>query len=364
MSAYITSIGTANPPFRVDQSQVHSFMVRAHELNEQEANDLKVLYRASGIGSRYSVLQDYLKNNDFEFYPNTHDLEPFPNTKNRSELFASRACDLSLEAIRNCLPDHFDPAAVTHLITVSCTGMYAPGLDIDLVLRLGLKKSVERIGINFMGCYAAFNGLKTANAICGADPSARVLIVCTELCSIHFQKQKTEDNLLSNALFGDGSAAVMVEAEPHGDRSLKLSRFMCDLLPNGADDMAWKIGNFGFEMKLSAYVPDVIGQGIHQLLHRLKENKGDVVFDHYAIHPGGKKILAVIEKELNITKIQNQNAHEVLRKFGNMSSPTILFVLHRIFQKLSAANNGESILALAFGPGLTLESITMETVTA
>ena len=364
MSAFITHIGTANPPYRISQDNVHSFMVKAHQLNDNEANDLAVLYRASGISYRYSVLQDYRKEGDFEFYPDTHDLEPFPGTKQRAELFATHACDLSINAVRDCLPGDFDMSQVTHLVTVSCTGLYAPGLDIDLVMKLGLEKTVQRTGINFMGCYAAFNAIKSANAICGHDPGAKVLVVCIELCSIHFQKQKTEDNLLSNALFGDGAAAMLIQAQPSGPVSFKINGLACDLLPNGADDMAWKIGDFGFEMKLSAYVPGIIEKGIHQLLDRLKKIKGSIQFDHYAIHPGGKKILSVIEKKLGITKEKNQYAHKVLRQFGNMSSPTIIFVLHMLQKAMVQANHGEGILALAFGPGLTLESMTMEVTTA
>ncbi len=363
MSAYITHMGTANPPHRISQNDVHSFMVKAHQLNDNEANDLKVLYRASGISHRYSVLGDYSKKDDFEFYANSDDLEPFPGTKKRADLYAVHAGDLSIAAIHNCLPKGFDFSEITHLITVSCTGLYAPGLDIDLVMRLGLERSVERIGINFMGCYAAFNAIKTARAICGHDATAKVLVVCIELCSIHFQKQKTDDNLLSNALFGDGAAALLIQSEPSSEVAFKINNMLCDLLPNGAEDMAWKIGDFGFEMKLSSYVPDIIETGIHQLLDRLKAHEGGIRYDHYAIHPGGKKILSVIEKELGITKEHNRHAHEVLRQFGNMSSPTIIFVLQSLHQALGAAKEGEKILALAFGPGLTLESMTMEVVT-
>lgn len=363
MSAYITHMGTANPPHRISQDNVHSFMVKAHQLNENEANDLKVLYRASGISHRYSVLEDYSKEDDFEFYTNSDDLEPFPGTKKRADLYAAHACDLSVAAIHNCLPKGFDLGEITHLITVSCTGLYAPGLDIDLVMRLGLERSVERTGINFMGCYAAFNAIKTARAICGNDAKAKVLVVCIELCSIHFQKQKTGDNLLSNALFGDGAAALLVQAQHGGQVAFRIDTMLCDLLPNGAEDMAWKIGDFGFEMKLSSYVPGIIEKGIHQLLDRLKAGENGNRFDHYAIHPGGKKILSVIEKELGIKKENNKYAHEVLRQFGNMSSPTIIFVLQLLHKALGAANEGEKVLGLAFGPGLTLESMTMEVVT-
>lgn len=357
MSAFITSIGTANPENKITQEEVHHFMTRAHQLSEDEAHKLKALYRATGITSRYSVIKDYQKQEDFDFYANSEDLEPFPSTNSRNKLFAEKALDLSLQAIKDCVTGGFDFQQVTHLITVSCTGLYAPGLDIEIVYALGLSSSVQRTGINFMGCYAAFNALKVADAICSKNSSAKVLVVCTELCSIHFQKEKTEDNLLANALFGDGSAAVLVESSAR--YGLEMQKFACDLLPNGIKDMAWHVGDFGFEMKLSAYVPAVIQEGINHLLERLLPDD-DTQFQHYAIHPGGKKILSVVEEKLGIDKSQNSKAHQVLREYGNMSSPTILFVLKGIMDSMSSSNHGDKIFSLAFGPGLTLESIIME----
>ena len=162
---------------------------------------------------------------------------------------------------------------------------------------------------------------------------------------------------MANALFGDGSAAVLVES--NADSGLKIADFACDLLPNGIEDMAWKIGDFGFEMKLSAYVPDVIKEGIDKLLDHLVSTDNDR-FQHYAVHPGGKKILSVVEDKLGIDKSQNSSAHEVLREYGNMSSPTILFVLKRLMDAMNASNKGDRIFSLAFGPGLTLETIILE----
>ncbi len=350
MPAYITSIGTANPPHAIRQADVLDFMIGAHGLNEQEAHDLRVLYRASSISQRYSTIPDYGQS-ERTFFPDNDSLEPFPDVAIRSTWYQTHAPALSLQAIRNCL-GKTDPKTITHLITVSCTGMYAPGLDIKLVQLLELNAHIERTCINFMGCYAAFNALKVADHICRAQ-DARVLIVCTELCTLHFQKAKTDDNLLANALFGDGSAAVLVESQPRGKKIIELTEFQCALLPSAGKEMAWNIGNFGFEMKLSAYIPEALKVGIPPLLSTLKQK----TFDWYAIHPGGKRILDVVEKELGITRESNQQAHDVLRQHGNMSSPTILFVLKAIMDQIQAEDTGKKILGLAFGPGLTLESL-------
>jgi predicted naringenin-chalcone synthase len=240
--------------------------------------------------------------------------------------------------------------------------MYAPGLDIDLVRELKLSPTTNRTSITFMGCYAAFNALKVADAICTSDQQAKVLIVCTELCSLHFQRMPSDDNLLANALFADGAAAMLIEAVPNGGKRLKIESFHNDIVPGGQEDMAWTIGDLGFEMKLSSYVPEIIQKGIAKLATSLldKINKKITDIRYYAIHPGGRKILETIEKQLGLTRCQNEDAYEVLRNFGNMSSPTVLFVLKRLFQKFSINDHDQHILSFAFGPGVTLESMVLK----
>jgi len=358
MSAFISGIGTATPNNKISQNEVLSFMQNAHQLDDEAARKLAILYRATGIKNRYSVLSDYSDSGENSFFPNTPDLEPFPTTKQRNELFQKEAVDLSVKAVENCLVEtQASKDEITHLITVSCTGLYAPGLDIDIVEKLGLNHSIERTGINFMGCYAAFNALKAANYICEAQ-EAKVLVICTELCSIHFQKESSEDNLLSNALFGDGSAAVLVQSKPsQTGKDFEISDFFCDLLPNGNKEMTWAVGDFGFDMKLSAYVPDVIKEGVSNLINKLMNRFNEEQFHYFAIHPGGKKILQVLETALGITKKENQPAYNVLSEYGNMSSPTILFVLKSIMENLTSEDHNKNILSFAFGPGLTLESM-------
>jgi prepilin-type processing-associated H-X9-DG protein len=362
--SYITAIGTANPPNKVSQSAIAEFMILAMQLNENGARKLRALFRMTGIESRYSVISDYGKSTGFDFYPDAIDFEPFPSTKKRLTLFREHSLSLSLKAVESCLSkvSDFDKKSLTHLIVVSCTGMYAPGLDIDLVKSLGLSPAIQRLCINFMGCYAAFNGLKLANTFCQNDPHARVLLVCTELCSIHFQKENSEDNMLANALFADGSAALLLESTPRKGLNLKPESFQCDLAYDGENDMAWTVGDVGFEMKLSSYVPDVIRTGIKSLTQSLLSNISGSLNDvsYFAIHPGGKKILEVIEEELGLKKEQNKHAYEVLRKYGNMSSPTVLFVLNEVCKTLNGVDDGKKILSFAFGPGLTLESMILK----
>lgn len=358
--SYITAIGTANPSTKIGQQQIATFMARAMKPDYINERRLRAVFNSSGIDFRYSVLDDYNYENNFHFFPGDSTFEPFPSTKKRSEIFREHALPLSLQAIHNAIQD--ETSSITHLITVCCTGMYAPGLDIDIIKSLHLSPNIHRLCINFMGCYAAINALRTAHEFCKADASAKVLIVCTELCSLHFQKEVTDDNILSNALFADGAAAVLMEASTNKKKKLMPVSFYMDLMPEGDQDMAWSIGDFGFEMKLSAYVPSLIEKGITSFTTTMLDQLGlkcdSIKF--FAIHPGGKRILKVIEKALGIRENKNEFAYSVLRNYGNMSSPTVLFVLNEIFKRISDEDHDEHVLSFAFGPGLTLGSLLLQ----
>ncbi|MEM6265333.1 MAG: type III polyketide synthase [Bacteroidota bacterium] len=356
--AYITHIGLANPPHEITQDRSVDFMSRALGGGEALRRKLRVLYRSTAIDKRHSVLEDYIRDQQRDFYPENDQLEPFPVTSDRMEVYRREGIKLAKMAIASGIPQEVLPQ-VTHLITVSCTGMYAPGLDIDLVEQVPLATHVQRTCVNFMGCYAAFNALKIADTICRAEPAAKVLIVDVELCTLHFQKKDTPDHLIANALFADGAAAVLVQANPIKEgNNLALEGFFSDLVPAGRDEMAWHITETGFEMKLSAYVPEMLQQGIGKLVSRLLETYNLTLdqIDRFAIHPGGRRILEVIEKVLGITREDNAPAYEVLRQYGNMSSVTVLFVLEHLRRQLTVGDQGKRILSMAFGPGLTLES--------
>jgi predicted naringenin-chalcone synthase len=366
MKSYIKSIGTAVPAFRNNQMTIAEFMSAAVGMNEEEKAIQAKLYRASGISYRHSVIPDFgVQNGQYTFFSNTPDLEPFPSVGQRMKLYQKEALPLALKAIEDCFEnlENKNSLEITHLITVSCSGMYAPGLDIELIEKLSLSKNIQRTCINFMGCYAAFNGLKVADAICRSNEQANVLLVCVELCTIHYQKSKDWDQILSNALFSDGAAAVLIDnKKPKKGTALALESFHCDIASEGKGDMAWHINDHGFEMTLSSYVPDLIKTGIGKLttdlLSKFKLSPEEI--DFYAIHPGGKKILEAIESVLVIDKQKSKFAHDVLRNNGNMSSPTVLFVLKEILKEIDAKDDLKNILSFAFGPGLTLESMMLK----
>jgi predicted naringenin-chalcone synthase len=358
---YINLISPVNPEISIAQSDIAGFMHKAMQLNEENGRKLKAIFRMSGIQKRHTVIPDYQFSNDkdWSFYPRLNNGKALPNTADRMKLFEKHALPLAEKSLNKVL-DQYNAREFTHLITVSCTGMFAPGLDIQLIKKMGLNADVERTSIQFMGCFAAFNALKTANHIARSEKDAKVLIICLELCTLHFQSTYTEDNLLANTLFGDGAAAVVVSNEKT-DKALEMKAFKSVVENDSEEEMAWNIGNLGFEMKLSSYVPEVIAQNIAKLGEELMEKLQLTLKDinQFAIHPGGKRILEAVEKGLKLPVEINAAAYKVLREFGNMSSPTVLFVLHEMWDKIQPK---DKVLSFAFGPGLTMESMLLERV--
>jgi predicted naringenin-chalcone synthase len=354
----IVSIGTSVPAFKHEQEDILRFMQYAFAFNESERRKLKFLYHQSGIKSRYSVISDYSKNiSEWKFYPHSENLEPTPSLEQRMFWYNKFAAPLSVDAIRSCISNKIHPGEVTHLITVSCTGMSAPGLDLQIMELMDLPKNIFRTSINFMGCYAAIHALKLADAICHTEKEANVLIVCTELCTLHFQREGTMDNIASSLLFSDGSAAALITKDNNPVKGIRLSGFYSEVLPKGKKDMAWELSSTGFLMTLSSYIPDLIEEDFERLVtHALDKNnveKGEIT--HWCIHPGGKKILDAVYKSLHFSNGHLETGYEVLKEFGNMSSPTILFVLKKIMAGLNY-DQSNKIFGAAFGPGLTMET--------
>ncbi|MGO2746005.1 type III polyketide synthase [Microbacterium sp.] len=294
----------------------------------------------------------------------------------RNQIYVREAWKLYVEAARRALdadPD-ITAADITHVITVSCTGYYAPGPDYEIVRSLGLPDSVQRYHFGFMGCYASMPALRAANQFCTADPDAVVLVVSVELCTLHLRSSEDPDMIVATSLFADGAAAGLVTAREFDSAvpGFVLDRFHTGIIPEGKKDMAWMIGDEGFEMILSTAVPKLIGENIFGTLRPLYADEPEMAagFDdgtigsqvaHWAIHPGGRSILDQVEERLSLSEQQLHPAREVLRQYGNMSSATVLFVLRRILEE-EGARDGERVAAMAFGPGLTAETALMTVV--
>lgn len=275
----------------------------------------------------------------------------FPGTAKRMDMYEDAAADLAMRAI-----DRLDLRAerdeITHLIVASCTGLSAPGLDLEIVHRAGLSPSVERTLIGFMGCYAAINALKLAHHIVRSEPTARVLVVNCELTTLHLKETDDLEQLLTFCLWGDGCSAALVSAQESG---IRLDRFKALLSRDARDLMTWKVRDDGFDMVLSGRVPatiqTVLGGNVETILH------GDSVdeIDLWAVHPGGRSVLDAVQRTLNLGPDALNASRDVLRNYGNMSSATVMFVLAEMLNGAAAGGKG---CAMAFGPGLTAETMT------
>jgi alpha-pyrone synthase len=367
----IVSIGTATPKYKYLQSDIADFMVQSLPLTDkQEIRKLKILYKKTAINYRYSVLPDFNFNGHISVLFGLNG-ESSPTVQNRLKIFEEEAYNLSALAIDDCIErtnnnskKEFDTRQITHLITVSCTGMSAPGLEIKIVKSYGLNENISRFAINFMGCYAAFHALKIAHAICKSDSNATVLIVSVELCTIHFQKEITEDNLLANALFADGSAALLVTGKNSTNNYFKRlipDVFDTQIIEEGSGDMAWNISSHGFLMTLSSHIPDLINGTIKGLVDRTLDKLSGNEHLHYAIHPGGKKIIDKCIEILSLNQDELASSLFVLENYGNMSAPTVLFVLKKLWDEKINWDGSENIFTAGFGPGLTMETAILKT---
>ena len=359
--ADIISIATAVPDYCHKQSDILHFMQDIYELDDAGKRKLKFLYDHSGINTRYSVIEDYgIAAAGRSFIPEERGAA-FPSLEQRMEVFDRESVILSVKAIDQCLYGIILPSQVTHLITVSCTGMSAPGLDLAVLEEMQLSPNIFRTSVNFMGCYAAIHALKMAKMICDSTEDANVVIVCTELCTLHFQKEFTEDNAASSLLFADGCAAVLISNCIQHNKALSLRGFYSHVAQKGSKDMAWQLSSKGFLMTLSGYVPQLIQEDISTLVEAAVKHNHLSLTDitHWCIHPGGKRILDMIQKKLSLSQDALLFSRDVLARYGNMSSPTVLFVLKEM---MDTRNNDQAkILGMAFGPGLTMETFIAET---
>ena len=351
-TAYLNRIGTAVP-----EHDVHDAFVGFAEMMLVDPR-LRALFRRmasrADITHRYSFLDPQTDPKRFsahdahEFYR----LGDFPNTARRMKLFEQCAPELMRKALDRLLLSEEERSGITHVLVTCCTGLYAPGLDFEIVDHLGLSTGVERTMVGFMGCYAAINALKLARHIVRSDPRAGVLMLNLELCTLHLQETQELEQVLSFLVFADGAAASLITAREQG---FALDSFKAVMVPNTRELITWKIRGLGFDMLLSGQVPGELGRALHE--GELMAERGDV--DLWAVHPGGRSVLDAVEKWLELPTDSLAASREVLSAFGNMSSATVMFVLERMMQQ---ARPGQRGCAMAFGPGLTAETMRFHVV--
>jgi predicted naringenin-chalcone synthase len=369
MAMLITGMGTATPASHIPQMDAYSAMQQTCCESDEQRRVMEMIYQGSGVKHRGSVLvgaepDDFIKSDvrdEFFFYEREGDEDRGPTTHERMQQYETHSLPLALRSTTQALKDSGqDPSEITHLVTVSCSGFNSPGFDMGLIEELGLNRNTSRTHVGFMGCHGSFNGLRVAHAYTAADPDAVVLMCSVELCSLHHHYGWTTDKVIANALFADGSGAVICRSTPNVDRqpAYKLVKSGSYLMPDTQFAMSWRIGDHGFEMTLSQKVPALIEQHLLTWLRPFLAKQGLKMEDiaGWAIHPGGPRILDSCVAALSLSSRDVAPAREILEKHGNMSSSTILFLLDRMRQE----NINGPVVALGFGPGLTIEAMLLE----
>jgi len=355
-TAYVNRIATAVPRYDVHQAFLRIAQVQLAGHPRRWALFQRMAERA-GIEHRYSGLRP-------SAHPEAGPIDAddfyrrgqFPDTAARMRAFEAQAPALAQAAVER-LALGGERAPVTHLVITSCTGFSAPGLDLDLIERCGLPASIERTLIGFMGCYAAINALKLARHIVRSEPKARVLVVNLELCTLHLQETTDLEKILTFLLFGDGCAACLVTAEPHG---IALDRFHAILVPDTSELITWRIRESGFDMVLSGEVPVTIHEGLRAHAREILDGTPIESIKLWAVHPGGRTVLDAVERAFELPASALAVSREVLRQYGNMSSATVMFVLEKM---LRSASSGQTGCAMSFGPGLVAETMLFHMVT-
>jgi len=366
MSASIIGIGTAVPATSLAQGEVRDLFAAQPDLDRVTRRIIAAAFDQSAIETRRTVLPELLAGGS-AFIDEESRRILSPGTGERNDVYVREAPPLFAAAARDAIARaRVDAADITHVVTASCTGFFAPGPEFRLVRDLGLSTTVSREHLGFLGCAAALPALRSAARICAADPSALVLVVCAEICTIHLRSSPDPDQIVSSAVFADGAAAAIVTAAPApGTARLEIDRFATAITEEGEAAMAWTIGDRGFEMTLTAEVPRIVGREVRAALRPVLEDAptaaGPDVQSHrqreilWAVHPGGRSILDRVEAACGLAPDALRHSRDVLREFGNMSSATILFILQRLLDDGSIPDRAD-LVAVAFAPGLTVES--------
>jgi predicted naringenin-chalcone synthase len=349
--AFVNRIATANPPH-----DVHDVFRRFGQLMLQNDERRLALFNRmadrSGITHRYSFLEPDPAGEvvDAEgFYRRG----AFPDTAARMKKFEACAPGLAVETAEKLLAGE-DRSRITHVVVTSCTGLAAPGIDLELIERCGLGPNVERTMVGFMGCYAAINALKLARHIVRSEPGARVLALNLELCTLHLHETDDLEQILSFLLFADGCAAALISADPVG---VEIKSFRAALVPDTRELIRWNIRNQGFDMILSGGVPGAIRHALSEAREDLLGGANDI--DLWAVHPGGRTVLDAVEQAFGLPAEALCASRSVLNDYGNMSSGTVMFVLDKIMRE--SAKSGQNGCAMSFGPGLVAETMMFRT---
>ena len=358
MSLHVVGLGTAVPEFEIDQADAAEQASQLCYENDEQRRHVKALYRRTGVRTRRSVVLQSATNGrpaQQAFYSHNSEMEHGPTTADRMLEYERHAGPLATEAAARALANANIPASsISHLITVSCSGFSAPGFDLSIVEGLELPPVVARTHVGFMGCHAALNGLRVAKAFAESEPDSSVLLCAVELCSLHHQYGWQLDQVVANALFADGAAALVARKGAVADSGWQLLDQASAVVAGSRDLMSWRVRDHGFQMTLSSELPRLIGDELEPWLQAWLTRHGLSIREiaSWAIHPGGPRILSSCAAALGLGGDKLADSQAILAEYGNMSSPTILFVIDR----LQSHDAPRPCVALAFGPGITIEA--------
>ncbi len=349
-TAYINRIATAVPPHDVHRAFID---FAGGMLPEGTVHSLfRRMARMAAIEHRYSFVQPVASaDGSWRDADGLYARGNFPGTARRMEAFERFAPRLARCALDKLALTPEERLSVTHVIVTSCTGLYAPGLDFETVEHLGLNPSVERTMIGFMGCYAAINALKSAHHIVRSEAGAVVLVLNLELCTLHMQETQDLEQILSFLLFADGCSACLVSARPEG---LAIDSFLAVRIPRTSELITWRIGEFGFDMQLSGQVPAELRRALAEIGSLITRGSEPPSIDLWAVHPGGRSILDAVEKGLSLPAEALSDSRDILARYGNMSSATVMFVLQQMMRRVQTGQRG---CAMSFGPGVSAETM-------
>lgn len=363
----LLDIATAVPEYLITKDDLVTFYSKAIANNQSNSTlsnflikkKISIFNDKTKILNRYSCIPDFNNNANFELFSSEN---YSPSVEERMAIYKKKLMPLATNVIDKVLHQtKLRKTDFTHLITVSCTGLFAPGFEFLVAEHYGFSQ-VEKLAINFSGCYAALKALKHANYIAKSEPEACILIVCAELSTLHFNPSEENEDILANLLFADGAAAAVVcgEQNPHiiDQPVLKMDAIGSAFVPDTRDLMTWDISSSAFRMYLSKQIVPSIKANMDVAVNDFLNFPVSEI-EHWAIHPGGIKIVQAVKDSLHLTNEQVEDSLEVLKEYGNMSSPTVLFVLSRIFQKMKKGDkvDNSKLFSCAFGPGLTIEMV-------
>ncbi|HJQ80379.1 MAG TPA: type III polyketide synthase [Lacipirellulaceae bacterium] len=361
MRVPILSVATATPSHQLSQGDALAMAQQICCIDERQSRLAGVLYRKSGVQNRRTCVP---YTHAYHWAPPREPGEVSktyvgPSTQERMDLYAEHALPLAIQASGEALRQSGIAAnAITHVVTVSCTGFTAPGIDSGLIHALQLRPTTQRVHVGYMGCHGAINGLRVARGLAHSELRPQILLCAVELCSLHYCFHWDSERMLGNALFADGAGAIVIGSE---QTSLNLSRGRWQLAATGSylfpattEILKWNIEDHGFAMNISSRLPEVIHEHLGEWLTAwLAENKlrvSDV--ESWAVHPGGPKILEAVETAMGIDPSTTEVSREVLCNYGNMSSATVIFILESLLQRGASS----PCVMLGFGPGLVAEA--------